>query len=156
VGAVSTVRRISARRGEAAVAGLLFAVGAFFVWQASALDMGTVGLPGPGFFPLLLGLVLAVVAVGVVLRLRHVAEPEEPMHIGHPPVILTYLALLAVPLFFERIGALPTLGVFAAVVAMIIGRVSWWRACAGAAIGMAAAWYFFKVLLGVQLPAGIL
>src|SRR6516165_915058 len=48
-------RAVSPRIGEAFVAGMLGAVGLFFVWQAMLLDLGHIGLPGPGFFPLCLG-----------------------------------------------------------------------------------------------------
>ena len=44
------------------VAGVLALAGAFFVWQAALLDLGNVALPGPGFFPLLLGAVLVMLA----------------------------------------------------------------------------------------------
>ncbi len=148
-------RRIDSRRGEAAVVAALVFVGIFFVWQSLKLPMGSVGLPGPGFFPLVLGLALAAASVWLLFGIARARTEGEITEVGHRDLILTYLALLLVPVFFEWIGALPTLGVFAAIIAMIIGRVAWWRACLGAAIGMAAAWYFFKVLLGVQLPAGV-
>ncbi|HEX9465924.1 MAG TPA: tripartite tricarboxylate transporter TctB family protein [Alphaproteobacteria bacterium] len=149
--------RIDAQRGEAAVAVVLFLVGGFFAWQALALPMGSIGLPGPGFFPLVLGLALAAEALGLIVASGGLArgDAEATTELGHRDVVLTYVALLLVPVFFEQLGALATLGVFAAAVAMIVGRFAWWRAGLGAAIGMAAVWYFFKVLLGVQLPAGI-
>ena len=119
------------------------------------LPMGGVGLPGPGFFPLVLGIALVGASLWLLFGLVRASGEDETTEIGHRDLVLTYAALLLVPVFFEWVGALPTLGVFAAAVAMIIGRVVWWRAIPGAAIGMVAAWYFFKVLLGVQLPAGM-
>src|SRR6266851_4816465 len=55
-------RACSARGGEMLVAGMLAAVGAVFVWQAALLDLGDVALPGPGFFPLVLGAALTIFA----------------------------------------------------------------------------------------------
>jgi len=153
---VMATRRINARRGEAAVVAALLFIGALFVWQSLTLPMGSVGLPGPGFFPLVLGIALAAASVWLLFGLVRAPGEGETAEIGHRDLVLTYAALLLVPVFFEWVGALLTLGVFAAAVAMIIGRVVWWRAGIGAVIGMAAAWYFFKVLLGVQLPAGML
>src|SRR3974377_2149883 len=46
---------LSPRVGEVFVSGMLGAVGLFFAWQAMLLDLGPLGLPGPGFFPLCLG-----------------------------------------------------------------------------------------------------
>ena len=48
-------RAFCIRRGGVAMACALLAIGLIFVWQASLLDFGGLGLPGPGFFPLLLG-----------------------------------------------------------------------------------------------------
>jgi putative tricarboxylic transport membrane protein len=144
--------RIDARRGEAAVGVVLFVVGASFVWQSLSLPMGSVGLPGPGFFPFVLGLGLGAQALGVIVGALGGSRADATTEIGHREVLFVFGTMLLVPLFFERAGAALTLGVFAAAVAMIVGRVSWWRAALGAAIGIAVAWYFFKTLLGVQLP----
>lgn len=148
--------KIDARRGEAAVAAVLVLIGAFFIWQSLALPMGSVGLPGPGFFPFVLGLALGAQALGLLVGGLAAPRTDAVMEIGHREVLLVYLAMLLVPLFFERVGAALTLGVFAAAVAMIVGRVRWWHAVLGAAVGIAVAWYFFKSLLGVQLPMGLL
>ncbi len=147
-------RRIDARNGEIAVAAALAVVGLFFVWQASLLPFGSVALPGPGFFPLALGVLLALASLGTALRvLRSPGAEQGPF--GHREVVLTFAALLCVPLLFERLGAVATLGLFIAVAVIVIGRTAWWRAATGAVIGVIAAWYFFKQLLGVQLPPGI-
>src|SRR4051812_40374666 len=98
------------------------------------MPLGTVGLPGPGFFPLVLGVLLALAALGVIARLTRVPLADR-VTIGHREVLLTFLALLCVPLLFERLGAVPTLAAFIAASVMIIGRVAWWRAVIGAAIG---------------------
>ena len=146
---------VDARRGEIATGAVLLAVGLFFVWQASGLDLGTVGLPGPGFFPLVLGLLLALAAGAVIVRVVRLRGERETTGLGHVRVILTFVALLLVAPLFERLGAVVTLGAFAAAVVVIVGRVHWLAAVIGSAAAMAVAWYFFKVLLGVQLPAGI-
>ena len=51
-------RFVSARAGGIATAAALAAIGLWFVWQASLLDLGDFELPGPGFFPLVLGAVV--------------------------------------------------------------------------------------------------
>jgi hypothetical protein len=74
--------------------------------------------------------------------------------LGHRDVILVCAAMLAIPPLFEPLGAYVTLGLFGAVLLVVIGRVSLVLAGAAAVIGMAACWYFFQVLLGLQLPTG--
>jgi putative tricarboxylic transport membrane protein len=146
-------RIFSQRRGGMLVAATLAVAGAIFAWQAAQLDVGNIDLPGPGFFPLALGVLLVIfcVAIGV----DYWRQPErETIELGHRDVLLVIAALLAVPLLFEPLGALPTLGLFGAVLLVLVARVRIPLAIAAAALGMAACWYFFQVLLGLQLPAG--
>jgi len=135
------------------VAGLMALTGAFFVWQAARLDLGGVGLPGPGFFPLLLGAVLVVLAIAVGVG-RWRSSAGEAVEFGHRDVLIAVAALLAVPLIFEPLGAIVTLGLLATALLVLIARVRLPLAIAAAGLGMAACWYFFEVLLGVSLPAG--
>jgi hypothetical protein len=133
--------KLDARRGEAAVAAVLVLIGGFFIWQSLALPMGS--------------LALGAQALGLLIGGLAAPRTDAAMEIGHRDVLLVFVAMLLVPVFFERLGAALTLAVFAAAVAMIVGRVRWWKAAIGAVIGIAVAWYFFKTLLGVQLPAGL-
>jgi hypothetical protein len=147
------VRAISARHGGMCVAAVLAAIGLIFTWQASLIDFGDVALPGPGFFPLVLGvLVLALAAViGVRDWFRTGGETVE---LGHRDVLIVLAALAAVPPLFEPLGAYATLGLFGAALLVLIARCSLVIAVLSAAIGMAACWYFFQVALGLQLPIG--
>jgi putative tricarboxylic transport membrane protein len=162
-------RLVSARRGGVVVAGLLAAVGAFFVWQSSQLDLGNVDLPGPGFFPLVLGAVLlifsAVIGIGDWRAskndaikndaIRSDANKSEAVELGHRDVAIAIAALLAVPLVFEPLGAYITLGLFGTVLLVLLGRVPPLLAIGAACLAMAGCWYFFQVLLGLQLPTGL-
>jgi hypothetical protein len=64
--------------------------------------------------------------------------------------------LLVVPLMFETLGALPTLGLFGMTMLVLVARVRLMLAIVATGLGMAACWYFFQVLLGLQLPTGAL
>jgi putative tricarboxylic transport membrane protein len=146
-------RAVSGRRGGAFVAGTLAAVGAFFVWQATRLDLGSVDLPGPGFFPLVLGaiLVISAAAIGVGCWRSSAAATIE---LGHRDVLITVAALLVVAALFEPLGAYLTLGLFGAAMLALIAKVPLALALVTAGLGMTACWLFFQVLLGVALPAG--
>jgi hypothetical protein len=73
---------------------------------------------------------------------------------GHRDVVIVIAALLMVPWLFEPLGAYLTLGLFGAVLLRLIGHTSVPVALAAAATAMAGCWWFFQVLLGVQLPTG--
>jgi hypothetical protein len=62
--------------------------------------------------------------------------------------------MLLVPLLFEPLGAYVTLGLFGAVLLVLVARTSLVIAGISAVAGMAACWYFFQVALGLQLPIG--
>ena len=147
-------RAISARRGGMWIAAILAAIGLVFVWQASLIDFGEFTLPGPGFFPLMLGLLVFVLAAVVGVRLLLGADSHEPVDLGHRDVLIVFAAMLAVPLLFEALGAYVTLGSFGAALLVLIARSSLVTAGLAAIIGMAACWYFFQVALGLQLPTG--
>src|SRR5437870_4087877 len=129
-------RAFSERRAGTVVAATLAAIGALFVWQSARLDLGHVGLPGPGFFPLLLG-VLLVVLGGVIAIGRRQSSDSQTIELGHRDVLIAIACLLAVPLLFERLGAYPTLGLFETATLVLIGRVWLPRAIAAAGLGLA-------------------
>jgi putative tricarboxylic transport membrane protein len=147
-------RSIGSGRAGLLAAGALALIGLIFAWQASRLDLGQIGLPGPGFFPLVLGGLLVVFAAAIAIEGRLVSSKDEPLEFGHAQVLITFAALLAVPLLFELLGAYITLGLMSAVLLVFIARVSLLLAVVSSAVGMAACWYLFGELLGVRLPTG--
>jgi|SRR5215470_17697854 len=154
--------RIGARRAGLLMAGALALTGIVFAWQAAQLDLGQLGLPGPGFFPLALALLLVIFSAAIALEgwLSSAKETatetakDEALEFGHPQVLITFAALLAVPILFEPLGALIALGLLTAVLLVFIARVSPLLAIVWSAVGMAASWYLFEELLGVRLPTG--
>ena len=144
---------MSNRLGDTVIAAILGAAGAFFAWQASHLGIGNIGFPGPGFFPFLLGAILLLLAPIIGLGCWR-SGPTQAVEIGHRDVIMAIAALLLVPLLFDPIGAPITLALFAVASLVLIGRVSPLLAIPASCLGTLACWYFFHVLLGVQLPTG--
>jgi hypothetical protein len=148
------VRPFCTRRGGLWVIAVLIAIGFFFGWQSALLDFGTIGLPGPGFFPLVLSVLLVGFAAVIGAELTRSKANGETVELGHRDVLIAIVALLVVPLLFESLGAYLTLGLFAAALLASIGRISVTRATLASVVGMVGVWYFFKVLLGLQLPNG--
>jgi hypothetical protein len=148
------LRPISASRGGMCVAGVLAAIGLLFAWQASLIDFGDFALPGPGFFPLVLGVLVFVLSVVIGVEDWLGMGSQETIELGHRDVMIVFAVLLAVPLLFEPLGAYATLGSFGVVLLVLIARVSLVVAGLSAIIAMALCWYFFQVALGLQLPIG--
>jgi putative tricarboxylic transport membrane protein len=145
---------VSARRGGIVVALVLALIGLVFAWQASLLDFGGFELPGPGFFPLVLGVVVFACSTLIAIEGFRGAGAGETVELGHRDVLIVLAALVAVAALFERLGAYLSLGLFGAVLLVVIARVSIPLAVLSACIAMTACWYFFQVLLGLQLPLG--
>src|SRR6516225_7783714 len=143
--AIGLHHAVSERHGGLVVAGMLAATGAFFVWQSSFLDLGNLDLPGPGFFPLCLGLVIVLGSIVIGVE-QWRSSDRETVELGHRDVLVAMAALLLVPLIFEPLGAYITLGLFGTMLLVL--------ALAATAVGLVACWYFFQVLLGLQLPMG--
>ncbi len=95
-----------------------------------------------------------VFSAAIAIEGRLGSSKDEPLEFGHAQVLITFAALLAVPLLFELVGAYITLGLLSAVLLVLIARVSVLLAIVSSAVGMAACWYLFGELLGVRLPTG--
>ena len=153
-GETARVRQVSARTGSIAAAAALTATGAFFFWRSWFLPFGESGVPGPGLFPFLLGIALCVVALAIAGQAMRSRDPGESIELGHRNVIVVFVALFAVGVLFEAAGAYIVLGAMTAVLLMVLARMSAAISVAAAGICVVAVWIVFKLLLGVQLPAG--
>jgi putative tricarboxylic transport membrane protein len=147
-------RPVSLRIGEVVTGLALLACAAFFAWRALLLPFGTVGLPGPGFFPFALAVVLGLLAVAIVLYAVREVDALERIFLGHRDVLVAIAALVGVAIAFERGDSYLILGAFMVAMLVTVGRTQWWRAVLGAGIGMVAVWAVFNRALGVRLPAG--
>lgn len=142
------------RLGELVMASALIAAAVFFVWQSALLPFGRVALPGPGFFPFALGIILAVLGSAIIAhRLLHESESAKIVFIGHRDVLITLAALAGLAAAFEHMDAYVTLGLFTAVMLLFVARTGPWRAALGAVLGMVGVWLMFRMALGVRLPA---
>jgi hypothetical protein len=144
---------ISVREGGLWVAAVLALTGAVFAWQALLLDLGDLALPGPGFIPLVLS-AATVVFAGIIGFREWRGDSRETVELGHRDVLIVFVAMLALPLLFEPLGAYLTLGAFGAVLLVLVARTSIVIAGVAAVAGMVGCWYFFQVALGLQLPIG--
>jgi putative tricarboxylic transport membrane protein len=148
-------RPVPARLGGL-IAGLAFlTAGVFFAGFALLLPFGRVGLPGPGFFPFVLGIALVGLALAVLFYTWQERGDGEPLFIGHRDVLLAILALIGVAIAFDQeADSYLALGAFSAFLLLLVARAALWRVALGAVLGMVAVWLFFGVALGLRLPTG--
>lgn len=132
----------------------LMLLGLFVVWERRVLPLGSASRPGPGYFPLLLAILL--IALGAILimrgkgakKIRAVYWPEAP----HAVAILG--CCLFIFLFMELIGYRLTLLLTLGFLFGFVERIKVWLTVAltfGLSLGT---FWLFDSLLRVPLPRG--
>ena len=85
------------------------ALGVFVSLYSYRLGLGSIGNPGPGFFPFCLGLIFLLLALIILTKALREAEQHGTAREGEPPASLlkaglVLTALFAYALFFEFLG----------------------------------------------------
>lgn len=146
---------VPSRMGEAALSLVLAGLGAAVAVGGARMPLGTLSLPGPGFFPLALGVLLGV--AGVAWSAVTLARGgSDPVSLGGWRPWSTLAVLAAAALAFEPVGAPLTLALMLAALFRILGDLGLARALAYGVVASAVAYLVFTRLLGVGLPAGVL
>jgi putative tricarboxylic transport membrane protein len=114
-------------------------------------------MPGAGFFPLLLGLMLSVFAV-ILIGMAWLSPVAGATHVWpERPEVLYLVASVVVSVWlFERLGFLLTMALFLAVAMRTSGRVGSMKAIVLAVVGSGASYWVFGRLLQINLPSGVL
>ena len=89
--------------------GLLFtAVGVAFAWGATKYRLGTAARMGPGYFPLMLGILMAILG-GVITFKALVVETEDGDKVGRWALKPLFFIISANLLFGLMLGGLPSI-----------------------------------------------
>jgi hypothetical protein len=146
-----------ARRKAVLIATVFVLLGIGSCLEALQVPFGSFRMPGAGFFPLLLGMLL--IALALVLLSTSL--------LGHMPVVpqvwptrveVLYLmgAIFMAVWLFERAGYLPTMALFLGVMLRTLGKVGWVATVLLALAGSVTAYVLFGRVLMIGLPAGFL
>ena len=141
--------------------GLLFA--AYILKEGFAYDLGDLHGPGPGFFPLLGGMLLALFST--ILLLQSVmkktetsgkqdnvpGEKENLRVVGYLVIALVIYALL-----FEQVGFIINTFFLVGYLLWLLERKRWWVIALTAGVISSASYVIFSVFLKSELPLGIL
>ena len=148
--------RVDSRHGDLAIAVLLLALAAFFLWGAWQMPAGTFAVPGPGIVPTILSVLLGVTALFLLVKtlIARTAGAGLPVAFGVGPVAIVFAALTAVALALEPAGFHATLAAFLFVMLRVFSRLGTLRSLLAAAGIVLVAGWFFGGVLGVNLPRG--
>ena len=149
--------RAPERVKASAVAGGFLLLGAWICLEAVQVPFGSLRMPGAGFFPLLLGLMLSVLAV-ILLGMAWLSPEVGATRVRpeRPEVVYLVASVVASVWLFERLGFLLTMALFLAVAMRTSGKIGSMRAVVLAVAGSGASYWVFGRLLQINLPAGVL
>jgi putative tricarboxylic transport membrane protein len=133
---------------------ILILLGLFVIWERRVLPLGTAQHPGPGYFPLLLAVLLGFFGAILILQGKHspIFRSVAWSEASHAIPILGCCIL--VTLFMERIGYRLTLFIVLGVLFGIMERLPLWLVLTltvGLSLG---SFWLFDSLLRVPLPRG--
>jgi Tripartite tricarboxylate transporter TctB family len=135
--------------------GLMFlATGLGFAWGATFYSFGTSARPGPGYFPLGLGLILATLgAITLFEAMTIETEDGEPVGaFAWKPLITILLSVLVFGLVLPRIGMALTIPILVAI-ASLAGDTYHWRDVLISAVVLAVgSWLIFILGLKLVIP----
>ncbi len=145
------------RRAEMIVAAFCVVLGACIVWQARGMEyMSPIG-PGPGFFPLWLGLILtglSAVWLFSVMRSEKQGAPRRflPEWRGLRRILLIMGTIIAVGLAMEVVGFQLAMFAFVAFVLTALGWRGWTLTAILSAVLSFGVYHTFTSWLDVTLP----
>jgi hypothetical protein len=130
------------------VAGIVFAVG------STNYSMGSSARPGPGYFPLLLSVIMAILGAVVLFKALTIESPGgDPIgHIAWKPLIVIVVAITVFGLLLERLGMVITIPILI-VMASFAGDDFRWRGVLASAVVLTFfSWLVFVVGLKLTIP----
>jgi putative tricarboxylic transport membrane protein len=137
---------------------LLLLLGLLIFWEGRAVPFGSIGAPGPLFFPLVLGIML--VFLGLVLLVRK-PDPKEKgggSAFDWPGILRRLLPVFAGLVVYVYL--LEPLGFLIAGIALMtflflnVASQKWPTAFLGAFVSIGLAYLLFGVLMKSNLPRG--
>lgn len=131
--------------------------GLLLIWQGRGFGYWVhLSGPGPGFFPVVLGLLLQPVAALLVVGGRTAGEKPDWSRSGLRAVGAGALAFAVTIWLVSWLGMLVTVGLYTLVWLRLVGRYPWPRVVALAAGTVLAVYLIFVLWLRVPFPTGIL
>ena len=116
------------------------------------------GIPGPGFLPLLLGLLLIVLSLVLLVQAKR--APKSPMppllQRGWKKVIYTVFIIVLAIFLFAPLGYMPTFFLLLILLMRGAGPQRWRTTLLIAFFSVLSIYLVFVLLLKQQLPKGVL
>lgn len=148
------------RKGRIIIGALSLLVGAGYLWQALMMPQGTAGQPGPGLWPVAVGVAWVIISIVVIaeaaISVQVGGEVDLPSGVERRNVVLFFVFTVVF------VVLIPIIGMYVASIAYVIAMLKltstlpWWKVGVyGALIGFLIP-FLFIVVLQIRLPLGLL
>jgi len=135
--------------------GLMFAVaGGAFAIGATNYSMGSSARPGPGYFPLILSVIMSILGLIVLFKsLTIEAEGGDPIgDIAWRPLLVVVAAIAVFGLALPRLGLVVTVPILIVLVSLAGDEFKWKGVLASAVVLTGFSWAIFVFGLKLTLP----
>ena len=145
---------ITDRKGDLIISAALCAIGIFVVTKARAMPYGEATVPGPGFLPMILGVLL--IGISVILGIKAFLSKKNTarVQLGHRSMVSILVALVLLAGLLERAGFLPVMTLFVFLSLKTLSSLKVWKCFLWGLAAAFAGYGFFGLLLGIPLPSG--
>lgn len=135
--------------------GLIFVVvGAGFAIGSTNYSMGSSARPGAGYFPLLLGILLAILGAAVLFKsLTIETEGGDPIgKIAWRPLLVIVGSILLFGVLLPRLGMIVTIPLLIVAVSFAGDEFSWLGVLVAAVVLTVFSWLIFVYGLNLTIP----
>ena len=141
---------------------VLLIVAGLICWGAILLPYGTIHNPGPGFFPLWLGIIQGAMAIGLMLKTTWQKEGAKALRdllaekIRWDKVLFVLIALILYGSLMNILGYLIVTFLLLAFLLRYIEPHPWRLVIGWTLIGSVGSWVVFDLWMKLRLPKGFL
>lgn len=141
------------RRSKSLFAGLIFiALALAFGISATSLSMGTAARMGPGYFPMMLAVLLAF--LGILVAVEGIISGDEgPDRTSLRSVVLVAGSVIAFALSIESLGLVPAVALTSFLLSMADRQFRLVPSIAAALVLAVSSWLVFTLALSMPWPA---
>jgi hypothetical protein len=135
-------------------AGVMFLViGIAFAFFSQQYTLGTPARMGPGFFPTMLGVLLALLGAAILLRsLAGSGPPERIAAVRWRPLALILLSVLVFAIALPRLGIIVSIVLLIGISAVASDEFRWKETLVSIVVLLALSWLVFVKGLDLQFP----
>lgn len=147
----------SERTATTVTAVIFLVIALTYSWQALSYSVGTPAQPGPGLFPIMIGALFVVAAVGLLVETRR-GRSEDVVHWPYPRYALRLVLVLVASVLYlvllPIIGQLLAGALLCALLLIALNMRRWWVVLIVSVVSSVTIYVLFSTVLGVPLPRG--